>query len=87
MIFTIPLTLVYLLLLGLISVLPVSSGLPDIISSSFAYLWGFLWNLDFVVPVSTLISLLSLTLGFELAIFTWDAVHWILRKIPMLHIK
>lgn len=87
MIFTIPLTLVYFLLNLLLGLLPSSDGLPPAIQSAFVWLWGLLWQLDFVVPVSTLVSLLGLSLGFELAIQVWHFAHWVVRKIPMLNIR
>lgn len=87
MIFTIPITIIFFLISGLINLLPVSSGLPVAISQGFQYVFGFLYAFDFIMPVSSLILVLGLSLGFELAIQIWHGVHWILRKIPILHIK
>jgi len=87
MIFTIPLTLIFFLLTTVIGWLPDSSGLPSEVSAGFSWLWGLLWELDFVVPVSTVATLLGLSLAFEVAIQVWHGIHWLIRKIPMINIK
>ena len=87
MIFTIIFTIVYLLLSLLVSTLPIASALPSPIATSVVYLFGFLWNFNYIVDVPTLFTILGLTLGFELAIVAWHLIHWLLAKIPFLHIR
>lgn len=87
MIFTIPITIVYLFLMGLIGILPSTSGLPSAISTSFQYVFGFLYAFDFILPVQTILTILGLSLSFELAIQIWHGIHWLLAKIPILNIK
>jgi len=87
MILTIPLTIVFFMLQGLISVLPFSSGLPDVLRDSFSFVFGYLYAFDFLLSVDVIIALLTLSLSFELAIQVWHGIHWLLRKIPFLHIN
>lgn len=86
MIFTIPFYLFYAFLLGLISVIPTASPLPVYISSGFNYVFGFMGGFDFILPISQLPLALVIGLGYSLVVFTWAGVHWVLRKIPFLHI-
>ena len=87
MIFTIIFTIVYFLLDILVSVLPTASEYPAEISSSLTYLWGFLWNFNYIVDVPTLFRILGLTLAFELGVVLWHLSHWVLAKIPFIHIR
>jgi len=87
MIFTIFFNLVYFMLSMVISNLPTSSGFPDAFSDGFLYVFKFLYAFDFLLPVSVLVLCLSLVLSFELAIFFWHGIHWLLRKIPFLHMS
>lgn len=87
MIFTIPLTILYVVLSGLIGLLPISSGLPVALQTGASWIFGFLWNFDFILDVPTLIQIILLTLAFETAILFWHFLHWALAKIPFLHIR
>jgi len=75
MIFTIPLTILYFFLYGLLSVLPQVGGLSSDYSAAFEWAFGFLYAFDFVLPVSFIITLLGLSLSFELAVQIWYGVH------------
>jgi len=87
MILTIPLTIVYFIIRGLLFALPNSQGLPDVVSTLFSYVFGFLYAFDFLLPVSTVVLILSISLIFELAVQAWHGIHWVLRKIPALNIR
>jgi len=87
MIFTIIFTVVYNLLYLLVALLPTANPLPVVISSSVSYIFGFLWNFNFLVDVPTLYTILGLTLAFEVGVVLWHLLHWVLAKIPFLHIR
>jgi len=87
MIFTIPLTLLYLVFAGLLALLPTSVGLPSAIAISATYLFGFLWNLNYIIDIPTLIQVIGIQLGFEVAILLWHFIHWVIAKIPFLHVR
>jgi len=87
MIFTIPLTIIYFTIVGLISLLPNAVSLPYAFTSGFQYLFGYLYAFDFMLSVQLVITLLSLSLAFELAIQVWHGFHWLLSKIPFLHVR
>jgi len=87
MIFTIPLTLIYYVVRGLIATLPTASSLPIAISDGFTFLFGLLYSFDFLISVSSIFQVLTLSLSFEFAIQLWHGFHWLLRKIPMLQIR
>jgi len=87
MIFTIFFTIVNIFLSLLLLALPDAPALPGVISTSVAFLWGFLWNFNYIVDVPTLFTILGLTLAFELGVVLWHLLHWLLAKIPFLHIR
>jgi len=87
MIFTIPIYIGYFLIAGMLAALPESSGLPAIIQTSFEYVFGFLYAFDFIMPVSTLLLILTISLAFEVAVQVWHGIHWIIQKIPMLNMR
>lgn len=74
-------SLILTLVLGLSAVLPVGSLPPDI-SSSITTAGGYLNSLNYVLPVTSLVAILTIFLSFETAIFTYKGVMWIVKKIP-----
>jgi hypothetical protein len=63
-------------------VFPDSQGLPDEVSEAATYLGGYLGILDPLVPVSTLLTVLTLLVTFELAIFAFKAFRWLFSHVP-----
>jgi len=87
MIFTFIFTLFYIFLSGLIGLLPNSSPLPIAIDTSMRYVFGFLYAFDFLVSVQLILTVLGLSLAFEVILQIWHGIHWLIRKIPLLHIS
>lgn len=71
----------------LILILPTGSGIPaevwtmihDLIANMLAWAWFF--------PVGDLLSALAIALTIDGFFFAWDGIHWLLKKLPFLHIK
>lgn len=87
MIFTIFFTIIYLIFSSLLALLPTAGLLPTAVSSSMQYIFSLLWNFDYIISVPTLYIALGLVLSFEIAIVLWHAIHWLLGKIPFLHLR
>lgn len=88
MIFTIMFNVFYFVLYGVLNaVLPVSTGLPSDVAIGFSYVFGYLYAFSFLLPPSTIITVLGLSLVFEGSIQVWHGIHWAVKKIPFLHIK
>lgn len=81
MIFTLILNFCYLLLQGLLALLPVGH-LPTVITTSFAYIFSIANQFSYVIPIATLMQALLVVLAFDGAILLWHFANWIIRKIP-----
>jgi len=81
MIFTLILNFFYLLLQGLLALMP-SGHLPTVISTSFAYIFSIANQFSYVLPIATLIEALLVVVAFDGAILLWQFLNWIIRKIP-----
>jgi hypothetical protein len=57
-------------------------SLPADIASSISTANGYLFALDYVAPVSTLLTIFALFLTIEGGILTWKAINWLLRRLP-----
>jgi len=70
------------LILMLIGILPVGQTVPPDWIAAVYQIWAAVNAFSFIVPVDTLLSVLTLALFFHLAIFGFKAFHWIITKIP-----
>jgi len=71
---------------AILSILPAGGTFPPEIANAIGWLFSFLRSYDFIVPYDTLIACISIGLFWEVFCLIWWLVHWILRKIPVLHI-
>lgn len=70
------------LLQSIVGVLPTGGTMPTEWVSGVYTIWGDMNAFSFIVPVNTLLSVLTLALAFHLGIFAFRAFHWIITKIP-----
>lgn len=75
------LSILFLLVNGVVSLLPVGE-LPVAFGTSVASIWGYVNVFSYVIAVSTLIQVVVLYIGFDLVVLLWHVVNWIIRKIP-----
>jgi len=84
-------TIMFIVFFGFLNViygfLPVSSQLPSIVSSSISLIFGYIQNFSFVFDVTAIAQAFGLALTIEGLVIVWHIVHWVLRKIPFLHIN
>jgi len=81
MIFTVILNFFYLLLSGLLNLLP-TGHIPTELTSSFATLFGIANEFNYVIPIATLMEALGVVVAFDGAILVWHFLNWVIRKIP-----
>ena len=65
----------------LVSILPTSTGLPENVNSAFLTFIGYLNGLNLVFPISTMFQILTIYIGFQLAIFTFYFLKFIINLI------
>jgi len=82
MIFTAFIAIAYYVLGAILSIFPSSSGFPSQVDSAIAYVAGYVGILDPLVPLSTLATILSLIITFELSVFAFKGIKWLISHIP-----
>lgn len=87
MILTILFQVVYFLLSGLIGLLPQGGTVPVDWVNGVYTLWAGLNAFSMIVPVQMFVTCLAIALVWDLFLFGWWFLHWIIRKLPFLHIK
>jgi len=71
------LTTVVLFFVGLLPVLAIPSGWTDAIT----LIWGYVNAMSFLLPISTLLTILGLVVSIEIAVFVW---HFSLKLYHMI---
>ena len=57
-------------------------ALPVAFTNAIATANGFLSALNSLIPIDTIIILLSLYIGFELAYLTYKFIMWLIKRFP-----
>jgi len=87
MIITLLLNLSYALVTGLLALLPTGGTFPEEWTEGIYTLWQGINAFSFIVPVEMFVTCLAIALAWDLFVFAWHLLHWLLRKIPVLHIR
>lgn len=66
---------------SLVSVLPVSTGLPTGISTAFQFVMYQVSQWTFILPIGTVLTILGYTIAIELALWGWHAGVWFYRRL------
>jgi len=74
--------LAYSILNWLINLLPASSGFPTEAHTAMTTLGGYLGIASPLVPIATLLSVLTLIFSIEIGIFGFKTIKWIMSHIP-----
>jgi len=77
-------TIAYFLLNGIFSIFPSSSGFPTDVDTAVSAIGGYLGILDPLVPISTMLTIITLIITFELAVFAFKGIKWIFSHIPLI---
>jgi len=64
-----------------IGVLPAGTALPTAFATGFQWLFGFLYNFDFLLSVETVVTLLGLAFFFEAAILLFHLGAYVLALV------
>jgi len=67
---------------AILYLLPDSSGLPSQVTSALSVLSGYVGILDPILPISTLAVVFSLVIAFELAVFAFKTLRWLIGFVP-----
>jgi len=69
----------------LIGILPDSTGLPDGAQTAFTAMLGFMYTFDFILPISTLLTILGIAMAFHASMFAFRGITWLLQKFPLIN--
>lgn len=64
----------------IVGLLPVIA-FPTQITSAFLTIWGYVNLFSMVIPVGTLVTIIGLSLTYEVTKLLWKLVHWIMRRV------
>jgi len=56
--------------------------MPDAFNASMATVSGYLRALDTILPIDTILTLLFISVGIEVAYLSYKLVMWIVRRFP-----
>ena len=82
MITTAFINLAFILIHLIVSIFPLGGVLPPAIHSAATSLGGYLHILDPLVPISILLTCLSLIFSVEIALFGFKTLKWVISHIP-----
>lgn len=72
----------YALLTWFLSLFPAGTGFPSAAHDAAKALGGYFGVLDPLVPISTLVSCVSLIVSVEVGLFGFRTLKWIISHIP-----
>lgn len=84
MITTLLINLAYSIISGLIAILPSGSGFPAGFHTAVTAMGGYLHILDPLVPISTLLTCLTLIFTVEIALFGFKTFKWVFGHVPLI---
>lgn len=69
------------------AVLTPFQALPDValdpnLINGIANVQGIMSTIEPIFPLETLLNILGIVVGIEIAIFTYKAIMWLIKKIP-----
>lgn len=66
----------------IVNFFPSSAGFPAEVNEAINFIGSYVGIIDPLVPISTLLSVLSLILAFELIIFGYKGFKWAFAHLP-----
>jgi len=82
MITTTIINIAYGVLNWIIGLLPLSTGFPSDAHTAIRTLGGYLGIASPLVPITTLLTVLTLIFSIEIGIFGFKTVKWIISHVP-----
>lgn len=78
------LSFVFSFLQFLITIFPASVGFPPAAATALSSIGGYFGMFDSLIPLSTLLSVLLLVFGAEIAVWSFRSLKWIISHIPLI---
>jgi hypothetical protein len=83
MIFTLAIAAFYIVISGLTAILP-NASMPAMVNNAVYTISAYLSAVHGILPltISTLITVLGLMVSFELGLFVYKQIMWVIHRIP-----
>jgi hypothetical protein len=83
MIFTLGIAAFNIVISGLIAILP-NASMPAMVNNAVSTISSYLSAVHGILPltISTLITVLGLMVSFELGLFVYKQIMWVIHRIP-----
>lgn len=72
------------ILQAILSVLPNSTGVPVEFTNAVYTIWSDLNAFSFIVPVSTIATVLGLAIAYQLGKLVFKIINYLVNKIPFI---
>ena len=76
--------LAYSIITLLIGIFPTSPGFPSDFQTAITTIAGYSTIADAILPFSTLGQIIGLIIAFELLVFSWKGLRFILSYVPFI---
>jgi len=87
MIFNLIINFLFGIVTVLFSILPTGGSLPVSFTNGLSTLFMLVRSMSFILPLDTLAICVPLAFAWVLFVFAWDFFHWLIKKLPFLHMK
>jgi len=69
---------------GLVNMFPFSEGFPEEAHSAVAYIGGYFGMFSPLIPMSTLLTAITLVLTVELGVYGFRTLKWVISHLPFI---
>jgi len=69
---------------GLIGLFPVSAGFPPEAHAAVQYIGGYFGMFDPLIPLSTLLTCITLIFTVEIGIYGFRTLKWVISHLPFI---
>lgn len=76
--------IVYWFANGLINMFPLSTGLPPEATQAVQYIGGFFGMFAPLIPMGTLLAVLTIVFSVEIGIFGFRTLKWVVSHLPLI---
>jgi len=87
MVTTVFMNIAYFIIASLLFVLPKGGAIPASWGEGIGIVMGYVNAFSYFFPVSQLLTAVGIILAFDLFLFFWKFIPWVLQKLPFLHMK
>lgn len=67
----------------IVAIFPASTGLPSDVTTALTQFGGYVGILSPILPIGTMATVFALVISFELAVFAFKGVRWLLSYVPI----